>query len=429
MEISWGYSAFWILLLAAALYTVIPDFLLHHLGVGTWKRQYTPGVTLTFDDGPTPEITPIILDVLDRHQVIATFFVIGEKALRYPELIKLIQARGHHIGAHSQQHRFAWFMSPWETWRNWEECIAALEQLTGKKVVWVRPPWGTFNLCTWLWLKIRHKQAVLWDVEGHDWLVRNNPPKINSRIIHQVKEGSIVLLHDGGGEDGAPQNTLQALDDLCRMIVKDKKLPLSELDLPEWSGGRKLVLGIWGKWENIFARLYKVERINSTNIFRLSKNCYHGPDLYSQAGQLLAADGDMVGEIHLDSNRLQGKEIDINKRGIYLLRLIRKSLPGLACYVDENPEYKGIQVFTGLTLINHGVQKLGFEVQEIPDTIFIRWIGWLQKLIMLIYPSSRKISNNKYKGTHPKLVWISRQQLLERWLPIDGLQKQNRLHY
>jgi peptidoglycan/xylan/chitin deacetylase (PgdA/CDA1 family) len=409
----WIYPVLLGLMLVVAVYTIIPDFLLHGLGIGSWKRQYTPGVAITFDDGPDPEITPHILDILTQYQLIATFFIIGEKAARYPDLIKLIRARGHKIGAHSQHHRFAWFMSPWETWRDWNECIATLEPLTGEVVEWVRPPWGTFNLITWLWVKIHRKQAVLWNAEGHDWLVRRSPEQIVSRIVNQVREGSIVLLHDAGGQEGAPQNTLRALDQLCRKVIEGEKLPLVELDLPEWPEWHKLAFSLWGRWESIFTRLYKVERISSTNIFRLSKKRYRGPNLYSQTGQLLAETGDLVGEIHLDSNRLQGKETAIGQRGIHLLRLVRRSLPALASYVAKNSEYDGIRVFIGLTLINQGVKSLGFQVQEMPTSMSISMVGLLQKLILLIYPSLKKTRENKYKGKRPKLVWISRQQLLE----------------
>lgn len=409
----WIYSVLLGIMLAVAVYTIIPDFLLHGLGIGSWKRQYTPGVAITFDDGPDPEVTPHILDILTRYKLTATFFIIGEKAARYPDLIKLIRDRGHKIGAHSQHHRFAWFMSPWETWRDWNECIATLEHLTGGVVEWVRPPWGTFNLSTWLWVKIHHKQAVLWDVEGHDWLVRRSPEQIVSRIVKQVREGSIVVLHDGGGQEGAPQNTLRALDQLCRKVMEEKKLPLVELYLPEWPGWHRLVFSLWGRWESIFARLYNIERISSTNIFRLSRKSYRGPNLYSQTGQLLAKNGDLVGEIHLDNVRLQGKETDIGQRGVHLLRLVKRSLPALASYVAENPEYDGIRVFIGLTLINQGVKSLGFQVQEMPPTMLISMVGLLQKLILLIYPSLKKTGTNKYKGKVPKLVWISRQQLLE----------------
>lgn len=415
-KIGGGYSLFISIITAAAVYTVVPDFILHWLGIGVWKRQYTPGVALTFDDGPNPDITPQILDILDRYRLKATFFVVGERAAAHPALIKLIRSRGHSIGAHCMHHRFAWFMSPWKTWREWEKCIHILEELTGEKIDWIRPPWGTFNLATWLWMKFNKKQAVLWNAEGHDWQVRRNPQSIAARVLRHTREGTIILLHDAGGDKGAPVNTLNTLEPLCRKIIEDKKLPLMPLEFPQWSWNHKLIASLWSEWEHLFENIYRVERISSTNIFRLSRTRYKGPELYAEDGQLLAKSGDMVGEIHLDSLRLQNHETNITKRGVHLIKQARNSMPVLARYIDKNRDYQDIKVFVGLTLINQGAKSLGFQVQEMPATLFIRVVGMFQKLILLFYRASDKNGLNKHMQNHPRLVWISKQKLLENWL-------------
>lgn len=413
----WVYVIVVIFIAAVFIYALIPDFFLHGLGIGSWKRQFTPGVVLTFDDGPDPDITPLVLDILDRYQVKAVFFIVGQRAALYPELIRLIHSRGHILGAHCQHHRFAWLVMPRRTWREWDECVAGLEHLTGEEVKWIRPPWGTFNLFTWLWLRIRRKQAILWNVEGHDWQVHRSPEDIAKRILGQVQPGSIVLLHDCGGEMGAPVNTLHAIDLICPRIVNDLKLPLVPLELPPWSGWRKLLAGLWERWEQFFAGLYRIERVSSTSIFRISKTRYHGPNLYSPTGQLLAQKDDMVGEIHLDNNRLQSQGLTPGEKGMHLLHLVRRSLPGLARFVANNPDYQNISVLVGLTLISQGVQHLGFQVQELPPTIFIRWVGFWQRQIKRVYnlktPRTKAVKQN---SNNPRLVWISKQQFLENWL-------------
>ncbi|KNZ69672.1 polysaccharide deacetylase [Thermincola ferriacetica] len=416
---NWGYYLLVIIVFIGATYTVIPDMFLHRLGIGSWKRQYTPGVAITFDDGPNSETTPQILDILDEYKVKATFFVTGENAIRYSNLVKEIKQRGHHIGAHSNSHRYAWFMSPMQTWRDWEECVSIIENLTGTAVQWVRPPWGTFNLVTWLWIKVRKKRAVLWNVEGHDWKVRRNPEQIASSILRKTKEGSILVLHDAGGEKGAPENTVRALKTICRKIVEEQKLPLVKLEFPDWPWWRRLVFALWEKWERFFARIYHVERINSTNFLRLSKTIYKGPNLYTSDGRLLAKAGDKVGEIHFESGRLRGNENDIQKAAVRALRLARESLPELARYIVENPEYKNIEVFFGLTMINRGVKGLGFSVQDISIKGLKRGVYLLQKVIKWIYGPTRKVRGSKHPGDQPKIVWISRQQLLERWFPTN----------
>lgn len=421
---SWGYGLHDVIMFLAviiffvAVYTVIPDLFLHRLGIGAWKRQYTPGVAITFDDGPDPVYTPQILDVLARHQVSAAFFVIGEKAAKYPELVKMIIERGHKIGAHSQHHRYGWFMSPWKTWRDWEECLTTLERLTGEVVEWVRPPWGTFNLITWCWIKIRRKQAVLWNVEGRDWLAGRSPEEIATSVLLRVNEGSIIVLHDAGGEPNAPANTIKALDIICRNIVEDQKLPLAALEFPRWPGRRRLAFWLMEKWEHLFARIYNIERISSTNALRLSKTRYSGPDLYDADGCLLAKSGDYVGELHLDNVRWLGTETDIQKIALRGLRMTRDSLPALTLYAAENPDYEGIQVFLGLTLLYRGVKGLGFHIQDLPVNWHNRLVGFMQKFVMWFYgPGIKK--TGKSRQTRLKLIWISRQQLMETWMPIE----------
>lgn len=129
----WAVMVIGFILICAALYTIIPDLFLHRLGFGSWKRQYSPGVALTFDDGPDPMITPRLLEVLKRRKLSVTFFVIAEKAAKYPELIRQMVKEGHQIGVHSLSHHYAWFTSPWKTAREWTESVRILEQLMDKK--------------------------------------------------------------------------------------------------------------------------------------------------------------------------------------------------------------------------------------------------------------------------------------------------------
>ncbi|NPV89154.1 MAG: polysaccharide deacetylase family protein [Firmicutes bacterium] len=413
---SWAYLTPLVLVLIYALYTVIPDLLLHRLGIGCWKRQYTPGVAITFDDGPNPEVTPQVLDVLDRAGVKAVFFLVGEKAARYPEITRSILARGHQLGAHSQYHRHAWASSPGRTWRDLDGGIRTLEQVTGETVTWFRPPWGTFNLVTWLWMRSRGKQAVLYDVDGRDWKRRNPPSSITGRILKRVRPGSIVLLHDDGGEPGAPLNTLRSLGDICRGVRELKKLPLVELAFPAWPLSRRLIFRLWEGWEGFFARIYKIERVGPENILRLSRSRFPGPAVFGPDGLVLARPGDPAGEIHFDNLRLSGDETDPMKTGLRALRLARDSLPGLAAYIQAHPEYREAEVFFGLSRINRGVKGLGFQVQEVPPSIPVRLVGALQRVIARVYRPPGAGEKRRPAPDPPKLVWISRERLFDLWL-------------
>jgi len=408
-------------ILVVLAYTVVPDLFLHRMGIGTWKRQYSSGVAITFDDGPDPEYTPKVLDILDRFNAPATFFVIGEKAAEYPSLIQEIQGRGHQLGVHCQQHAYAWFLTPSKTWQKWDEGVATLEHLTGEPVEFVRPPWGTFNLALWWWLKSRKKRAVLWNAEGHDWQFKRNPEQIAQRVLTKTREGSIVVLHDSGGEQGAPANTLLALETICHKVLDEQKLPLVKIDLLEWTIWRRASYAIWEKWERMFAHLYKVQRIGPNNLFRLSRDKYKGPNLYTEDGRLLAKTGDLVAEIHFDNVRLLSRESDSRRIVLQAVRQVKESLPGLASFVIDNSDYNNISVFLGLTLINRGVKGLGFQVQEVPTTALTRAVGHLQRIIMRVYHPTGGARSLTRLGNQPKLVWMSREQLLQRWLTQESL--------
>jgi hypothetical protein len=91
-------------------------------------------------------------------------------------------------------------------------------------------------------------------------------------------------------------------------------------------------------------------------------------------------------------------------------------LPELASYIVKHPNYKDIQVFLGLTLINRGVKGFGFEVQDVPISVSTRWIGLLQSIIKRVYQPVKVSEKTGTEGEQPKLVWISREELLKRWL-------------
>lgn len=414
----------WQLLIAAGFliifsYFALPDLLLHRAGIGSWRRQYSPGIALTFDDGPHPQYTPQVLDLLARRKIPAAFFVVAERALKHPELIREIIAQGHQIGLHGQVHRHAWLMNPRATWRNWSEGTAALEGLSGQKIELIRPPWGAYNLTLWLWARKNGKRAVMWDVEGHDWQVSRTPEMIARRVLSNAYEGSIVVLHDSGGELGAPDNMLKALELICDAVTTEKKLPFVKLDFPPYSVLRRLVLTLWEKWERKFARMNNIQRIAPDSIMRVSRTKYHGPTLVNENGQVMAKNGDVVGEIHFDNIRLLGTEKDSQRIALQALRRAKSSLPGLAYFVTRNSEYADIKVFAGLSLITRGVKGFGFEVEDVPQTLQTHIIGVWQTLIMRIYHPAGKSHKTNRMSMEPKMVWITREELLERWLPKE----------
>jgi peptidoglycan-N-acetylglucosamine deacetylase len=151
-----------------------------------------PVVALTFDDGPHPEYTPRLLDILQRYQASATFFMIGEVAQKHPELVQRVAQAGHAIGNHSWDHRFF----PSLPGRIRREQIRKCEQVLaqyGQRLF--RPPYGAQSLASRfdvLWLRYK---VVTWNLEAKDWR-EDNPKSMADRLVQGIRPGSIVLLHD-----------------------------------------------------------------------------------------------------------------------------------------------------------------------------------------------------------------------------------------
>jgi peptidoglycan/xylan/chitin deacetylase (PgdA/CDA1 family) len=174
-----------------------------------------PIVALTFDDGPDPVVTPRILELLAAHRVRATFFVVGERAARYPELIRRIARDGHAVGTHTQHHRVRFhFGSPAYVAREIEQAIAVVAGiLPGARPALFRPPQGLRTPCFASgWRRTRGLTCVTWSVRGLDSLP-TTAAAIVARVEPRLAPGAIVTLHDGtglgGGTDREP--TLQAL--------------------------------------------------------------------------------------------------------------------------------------------------------------------------------------------------------------------------
>jgi peptidoglycan/xylan/chitin deacetylase (PgdA/CDA1 family) len=153
-------------------------------------------LALTFDDGPHPWGTLRLLDVLDRFEVSATFFLVGEAARRHPELVRRIVQAGHRVGNHSWSHLNGWGMRASEIFRQYSDCQALLEDLTGSEVRLVRPPYGALTWALLRWSRINNNQVVLWDVIPPDYSLDRDPARVERIYWRHLRSGSIVCLHD-----------------------------------------------------------------------------------------------------------------------------------------------------------------------------------------------------------------------------------------
>jgi peptidoglycan/xylan/chitin deacetylase (PgdA/CDA1 family) len=152
------------------------------------------GVALTFDDGPDPDGTPRILDRLAERGVRATFFVIGEAARRYPELVRRIAAEGHALGNHTYTHARCTELTPEELAEELAQTDEALREICGMEVALFRPPWGAIRPAQLLALAREGRSAALWSIDSRDYRGAS-AAEIVLRCA-DIRGGDIVLMHD-----------------------------------------------------------------------------------------------------------------------------------------------------------------------------------------------------------------------------------------
>ena len=131
------------------------------------KGVADPTLYLTFDDGPSPEYTPRLLDLLACYRVKASFFVVTEFAEKHPHLIRRMCQEGHLVGFHSARHRSAYWMTPRQTRRDFTNGMAALRKL-GITPVYFRPPWGVVNWSSLRQIRRHRLRPMFWDVMAQD---------------------------------------------------------------------------------------------------------------------------------------------------------------------------------------------------------------------------------------------------------------------
>jgi peptidoglycan/xylan/chitin deacetylase (PgdA/CDA1 family) len=178
--------------------TFVAKIVLPH---GYWGSSQTAGqedrhLHLTFDDGPHPDTTPALLDLLDEESAKATFFVLGKKIHRYPGLVAEIVKRGHTVGNHSFSHS----IMPMMTTKRIESEIADTNDLikeeTGQEPVLFRPPFGLMDdRASWL-LQERLMTTVYWGAVSEDWMGIGEK-RVIGRTMQRLSHGALIVLHEG----------------------------------------------------------------------------------------------------------------------------------------------------------------------------------------------------------------------------------------
>lgn len=152
-------------------------------------------VALTFDDGPLNSTTPEILNILKEKNVKATFFVVGERAKKFPALIEQEVKDGHEIGNHTYSHPWLTTLKGNRITEEIEKTEDALFEIAPKPSLF-RPPGGKYNKRTLDLARSKGYSIILWSIDTEDW---RSPPvgKVVDSVMRNIKPGSIILLHDG----------------------------------------------------------------------------------------------------------------------------------------------------------------------------------------------------------------------------------------
>lgn len=156
---------------------------------GASRAGERPKVYLTFDDGPIPEVTPWVLDVLDRYGVKATFFMVGENAQRHPELVEEVRGRGHGIGNHTHHHLQGIRCSTEDYLRDVEEANRYL----GSDLF--RPPHGWLRPVQARALRSRYR-LIMYDLVTRDYSNRLTAEDVLANVKRLARDGSIIVFHD-----------------------------------------------------------------------------------------------------------------------------------------------------------------------------------------------------------------------------------------
>jgi peptidoglycan/xylan/chitin deacetylase (PgdA/CDA1 family) len=169
----------------------IPSFIPSLFPRFTWSKDSERQIYLTFDDGPTPEITDFVLECLAEYNAKATFFCIGRNVATHPTLLDRIKSEGHSIGNHTMNHLNAWSVDFNAYLADVEACEAVLKK-QGIQTIGFRPPYG--RITRRMYKNIPN--VVLWSVLTGDYNASLSPEAILQSVLPLLKPGAIVVFHD-----------------------------------------------------------------------------------------------------------------------------------------------------------------------------------------------------------------------------------------
>jgi len=177
-------------------------------------------VAITFDDGPDPLSTPAFLNELDRLKWRATFFVLAERVLSWPYLLKEMVDAGHEVAVHGLSHKVHLLSDPFTTTQEMKRAKGIIEEVGGISPKWFRPPHGILSTADLLACSSTGLHPILWSCWGKEWLASSTPRSVLAELRKELRGGATVLLHDSDFTSavGSWRSSLGALSGLAEMI-------------------------------------------------------------------------------------------------------------------------------------------------------------------------------------------------------------------
>jgi len=201
----------------------------------------TKQLALTYDDGPNDPHTLRLLEVLARHNVHATFFMIGRYVRQRPDIVRQVVEAGHIVANHTFTHPFLGFQSAADIRQQLSDCRAAIQDAIGAHSNLFRPPFGNRRPAVLRIARELGLEPIMWNVTGYDWTAPP-APDIERKCSTQIRGGDVILLHDGGHQQmGADRSqTVIATDNL---INRYKSEGYDFVTIPQMMDGRKTIGG------------------------------------------------------------------------------------------------------------------------------------------------------------------------------------------
>ncbi|WP_054955539.1 polysaccharide deacetylase family protein [Paenibacillus dakarensis] len=412
-------------------YAFIPGLITRIFGFRVFRRGTgSHEFALTFDDGPDPVYTPLLLDLLKQYEMKATFFLVGSHAEKHPDVVRRIHAEGHLIGIHNYIHKTNWLMRPKTVRMQLKRTNDIIYEITGEHPAYYRPPWGIVNLFDFA--KNSGYRIVLWSSMFGDWSSKIGADELARRMLRKLKAGEVMLLHDCGNTMGAdpdaPEQMLVALKQVLDeakhknlrsirvddMINQEKKKESEKLSMP-----KRLVVSLWLMWEKLFHVVFRLETVTPKDpMLHFRARPYHGKTVVMNDGSRLEK-GDQVLELHFDNKKLfqlGSRSRSEMQLAIQMIRAVQKDLPTLANMVLERPEYMDIKGLYAVTMISRGPEQFGFHVQELPAGLFASSTRiYLKILLSVIHPKGKSRLKQGSQMLEPKILMMPVNVLIERY--------------